>query len=308
MDFSRIKDFLAHELLAQVTLLFVGVGGAADFVLKCIRSGARKIKVYDPDRLEACNVTRTIFNSEDIGMYKVEALEKMARRIDPTVQIEAYPLDFLAMNDEEVDLHFQAATIIIMTTDNHLCQAKGNKAALRNNKPLLHGGWYPHGRVGEIFFQIPGVTPACYRCAVSSRYEQNELSLVPARSSQLSIFHGDLMNSYMGFVLMAMLHRGSEDWTHHEVIEDNEAQKRKRNSAWLDTSFFDYNFLQISVHPETNFLFDRAYSHLGNHAFNFQTYWQRIEPELPEFGFDYICPDCQGKLYQQTLTNEESTK
>jgi len=62
-----------------------------------------------------------------------------------------------------------------------------------------------------------------------------------------------------------------------------------------------HNFFQFKAHPlGGNQLFETAFDSLGTHTFNFMSYWQKVEPELKITGYDYDCPDCQGKLYALT--------
>jgi len=142
---------------------------------------------------------------------------------------------------------------------------------------------------------VPKHTPACFRCAVSPRYTANEKVQVEISSNANTIFHSELLDSYIGMITLAIAHRNHKG-------EDKE-------SSLLYQSLLDndgvlrYNFLQFKVHPlGGNPLFDTAYNDLRKTAQLFTPIWQRIDPELtPEYEQD--CLDCGGVLNEYLLTN-----
>src|SRR5205823_1388158 len=78
--------------------------------------------------------------------------------------------------------------------------------------PSLCAQVYQEGRGAEVTFTYPGVTPACHRCILSSRYEafleldyQNTVT-----SNGTPIFATTRLNAIKGFVTLALLHHGTD--------------------------------------------------------------------------------------------------
>lgn len=77
-----------------------GTGGIGSNVAAFLaRSGVRRFKLVDGDRVEASNLNRQFYFRDQIGRLKVEALAENLRRIAPDAQIEpvALRLDAAAM-------------------------------------------------------------------------------------------------------------------------------------------------------------------------------------------------------------------
>ena len=186
------------------------------------------------------------------------------------------------MNDKELDSIFGNADIILLLTDSFEAQAFGNKLALKYGIPAVWAGFYEKSRCAEIVFTIPGVTPACFRCAVSPRYEAQEASKeeITVSSGCNTMLHSQLLDSYVGMIVFAILHNDTEGFEY---------------SNWFGKEW-TRNLLQIKVHPsygnEDGTLFQRVFEGTGGRCPNFNAIWQEIEEEKPP---KYNrCPDCGG--------------
>jgi len=66
-----------------------GTGGIGSNVAVClIRSGVRRFKIVDFDRVDESNLGRQFYFHDQIGRFKVEVLAENLTRIAPDVQIE----------------------------------------------------------------------------------------------------------------------------------------------------------------------------------------------------------------------------
>lgn len=294
MDYSRIQDSVDMGIIKNSHIVVVGAGGSYSLVTSLARCGVGTLTVLDFDTVEETNIVRQGYKISDIGNYKVDALGKEVASINPEVQYTGITKNFLDMNDEELDAIFKEADLLLFLTDSFEAQAFGNIIALRYKKPALWSGWYAQSRTAELFFQVPDYTTACFRCAASSRYKANEEEEVKISSNSNTIFHSQLLDSFIGMMSLAILHRNT-----------NTADEKAMNEYEL---FWDslvpkdattpYNFFQFKAHPMGgNNLFGKAYSHLGMHSGIFMSYWQNAEAELMVTGYDYDCPDCQGQLH-----------
>lgn len=296
MNYSRITDSVDISLLQHTHIVVVGAGGSKQLILNLARTGIGTLTVLDIDKVDATNIVRQGYDQSDIGKYKVEALREKIERINPNTTYIGITQDFLSMTAKELDTIFKNADMLLFLTDAFKAQSFGNVLALKYLKPALWAGWYAKSRTAEVFFQIPQFTPACFRCAVSSRYLIQEKESVSISSECNTIFHSALLDSYIGILVLGILHRGASDQT-------------KESASFFkgllnDNGHLDWNFFQLKVHPDGgNPLFDMLFDPIGKSAQNFTSCWQRIEPELiPKY--DYDCPDCKGILLK--LINRSS--
>ena len=306
-NYSCIEEAVAIPLMDNARVVLGGAGGLATSAQDLARLGIEKLTVIDFDRVESSNLVRQSFEVADIGKYKVDALEEAIHRINPTVEFVGIKKRLQDLsNTEKVDT-FGTADLLILGTDSFHAQAYGNIVALEYGIPTIWAGWYEKSRTAELFFQIPGITPACFRCAASSRYIANEKEEIKVSSNANTILHSQILDCFIGFIALAILHRDC-----YSFPERSPVIVPTHESNWLVYNglgghrIWEHNFFQFKVHPlGGNPLFEKAYDRLGHNAFNFQSYWQKVEPELKSTGYDYDCPDCQGKLLALTQSHKK---
>ncbi len=261
------------------------------------RLGVGKITMIDFDKVEAANLSRQDFNYSDIGKYKVDAIREAIGQINRSVHFTGVRKKLQDLSEQEEKAIFCSASLIIFGTDSFAAQSYGNILALRYDIPAIWAGWYAHSRTAELFFQIPSVTPACFRCATSSRYKANEKKEVQVSSQSNTILHSQLLDTLIGFITLGIIHRSHS--------------KDRFESARFYTSLqkngvIDRNFFQFKAHPDGgNRLFDAAFENSSANTPVFQSFWQSVEPELKLTGYDYDCPDCMGKLLEMIPKDSE---
>lgn len=288
-DFSRIKGAVDLSLLKKIHIVDVGAGAAYSICDSLVRSGIGKLTVLDFDVVEESNIVRQGYETNDIGKKKVEALGAHLANVNTGTEYRGITENFLSMTDEELDEIFKDADLFLFLTDSFEAQSFGNILALRYQKPAIWAGFYEKSQAAEIGFTIPKITPSCFRCMVSPRYEaqNNSNEEIKVSSNCNTIFHSQLLDSFIGMLVMAILHN---DTTGFEF------------SNWFG-DYWDRNLIQIKVHPdygiEKGSLFQRVFASTEGRAFNFNAIWQKIEPEIPP---KYkLCPDCKGELASLVL-------
>ena len=191
----------------------------------------------------------------------------------------ALPDNFLELSDEALAPHARDADLLMFMTDSFHAQARGNRLALKHQKPAIFAMMYEGARACEITFTIPGVTPGCHRCATSGRYQayldegfENDIG-----SEGSFIFQTQALNSLIGILAMAILHRDTQGYEF---------------SGWFGEQW-ERNLIQTRLSPKYE---SRLFGQLNGHvpqAFAFDSIWQKIEPERPP-SYAYHCPDCGG--------------
>lgn len=300
MDYSRIQDSVDMELIKNSHIVIVGAGGSYSLATSLARTGIGKLTVLDFDVVEETNIVRQGYKQSDIGKFKVDALGEEVQSINSEVEYHGITKNFLEMNDEELDRIFSKADLLLFLTDSFKAQSFGNILALSFNKPAIWSGWYEGSRTAELFFQVPDYTTACFRCACSSRYIANEKQEIKASSNSNTIFHSMLLDSFIGKNCLAILHRSRNCFVSPLDLGLRKCHEfEKFWKGMLDKNDqVSYNFFQFKAHPfGGNSLFDKAYEHLGGNAQNFISYWQKADAELKINGYDYDCPDCNGRLH-----------
>lgn len=281
-NFSRIEGAVDIELLKNTHIVGVGAGGAYSLYDSLARFSIGHLTVLDFDEVEEVNIVRQGYETDQLDLKKVDALKAHLYKVNSGTSYQGITKNFLDMNDEELDQTFSDADILLFLTDSFEAQAFGNKLALKYQKPAVWAGYYERSQCAEIMFTIPGVTPACFRCAVSPRYEIQKQSQqeIAISSNCNTIFHSQLLDSYVGMITMAILHNRTSGYEY---------------SGWFG-EHWNRNLIQIKVHPEygteNGSLFQRVFEPTEGRCPNFNAIWQKIEEEKPP-KYDY-CPDCGG--------------
>ena len=281
-NYSRINGAVNIELLQQTHIIGVGAGGAYCLYESLARSAVGKLTVLDFDTVDDVNLTRQGYELHQIGKRKVDALGEHLKNVNQGLQYTGITKNFLDMDDKELDEIFGKGDFFLFLTDSFNAQAFGNKLALRYGKPAIWAGFYEKSQAAEIVFTIPGVTPACFRCAVSPRYEiqQESETEILISSGCNTIFHSQVLDAYVGMLMMAILHN---DVSGYEF------------SNWFGKQW-ERNLLQLKIHPsygtEMGSLFQRTFAATEGRTVTFNSVFQKIEAECPP---KYKpCPDCGG--------------
>lgn len=106
-----------QKLLSSATVVIVGAGGlGSNFANLFVRSGFKKVRLIDKDKIELSNLQRQLMYDEgDIGLYKAEVLAKKLSKVNSKVNIESIVCEFNSINATELLKGFD---IVIDATDN----------------------------------------------------------------------------------------------------------------------------------------------------------------------------------------------
>lgn len=300
---EKVQGCIDPELMHESHIFAVGSGGANGIYEDLFRVGLGKLTVIDFDTVEPSNLVTQGWQHQQIGCLKVHALAEnvanivMKSRISPFQRVQVFaenvasivpnaqgggkvvPLarNFLEMGEEELSTLAQDASLLMFMCDDFFAQARGNRLALKLQKPAIFAMMYEQARCCEITFMIPGVTPACHRCATSNRYkaylEEGFENTVGSQGSM--IFQTHMLNDLIGMITLAILHHGT---------------KGLEFSDWFGDTW-ERNFVQFRLNPKHQVgLFPKIYDRPQSVAF--EAIWQKVEHECPP---KYAsCPDCGG--------------
>lgn len=150
---SRNMGLLTEEEQTQIdekTLLIAGCGVGSLIAISAARLGFERFVLVDGDKVELSNINRQGYSSHDVGKFKVNALARRLRQINPHIQIKKYAV-FVDIKNAARLVH--KADIVIDSIDPDAGQAilAMHRAARREHKTIIQPtdvGW---GAMVQIF-------------------------------------------------------------------------------------------------------------------------------------------------------------
>lgn len=291
--FRRVRSAYDLDWLRTCRILYVGVGGAASFAEDNSRAGVEEHIFVDPDVVSEANIATQQVYRKDLGRPKVDCISGRLLDINPNVKTIALQRRFEEISDSELGClvreplwrHRPQRTLICALTDRFEPQARVNRVALHFGLPSLSAQVYREGRGAEITFTYPGVTPACHRCVLSSRYEaylergfRNDVT-----SDGTPIYATTRLNALKGMITMAILHHGISHPRWGRLLE----------------RIGNRNLVQIRMDPDIGTtlglgVFERVFGGGdGDRILLDEAVWLPQKPDCLANGYP-TCPDCGG--------------
>lgn len=235
LPFDKTAGSIDQDILQNSKVVIVGVGGANYICDYLTRSGVKEIHAVDFDTVSESNLVTQGYFIEDLGKSKVAALGERLQRINPDLDYQGYNKDFLKMSNREVRRLMKGTDLLLMMTDDFHAQAFGNRISLSLQVPTIFAIMYEKGRCSELTINIPGVTPACHRCATEERYQAYEAGYVnDVTSTGSTMAHTQSLNVPITLLSLAVLHRNS---------------RNLELGGWFGKTW-ERNLIQIRTHPE----------------------------------------------------------
>jgi adenylyltransferase/sulfurtransferase len=122
-------------------------------------AGVGHLRLVDFDKAELSNLNRQMLHwDEDVGRLKVESAREKLRRINPSIEVEAFSE---RIDESNVDSLVGEADGIVDCMDNFPTRYLLNKTSIRKSIPFFHAAI--HGMEARVTTFVPGET-ACFRC------------------------------------------------------------------------------------------------------------------------------------------------
>lgn len=289
--FNRVGGAYDLPLMKKSRVFVVGSGGSRDYTEQLVRCGIGEVVVCDPDTSSDTNIGTQFAYVSDIGRPKVDAIRDRLLDINPELVVRT-----VASRVQELDMHALTAllkhpfdgngppaqVILALHTDDFETQAFGNRVALHLGIPTVSAQVYQRGYGGEVTFTHPETTPACNRCALSSRYHAylNEGYVNQVTSHGTPIWSTTAVNALAGQVTMMVLHHCSD----HPRWKGMLAKAGNRN------------LIQMKFAEEFSLpAFERVYANANKKSmFIGETVWLPQLADHPDSNGCPVCPDCGG--------------
>ena len=147
-------------------VLIIGVGGLgcpiADYLA---RAGIGTIGVADFDKINLSNIHRqNLYNSKDVGKYKVDVVKEKIKSINPFTKIKTYKKKITNKNLNNIIKSFD---IIVDGSDNFKTKFLLNKYSIKYKKILIIGAISKFD--GHVFtFDFKNKKTPCLKCFYQS--------------------------------------------------------------------------------------------------------------------------------------------
>jgi molybdopterin/thiamine biosynthesis adenylyltransferase/rhodanese-related sulfurtransferase len=152
--------------LKAATVLLVGAGGLGSPVaLYLAAAGIGRIRIVDPDLVEASNLQRQVLHDEaGIGTPKVASAAAAIRALNPRVVVE--PVSS-ALDPSNASALLEGVSVAIDGSDNHAAREALNAACVRAGVPMVSAAIERfRGQVSVWWPAAPGHADApCWACA-----------------------------------------------------------------------------------------------------------------------------------------------
>ena len=158
-------DWFPQERVRAARIAVVGAGAVGNEVVKNLALlGAGAIDIFDFDRVELHNLTRSIFLREsDVGRAKAGAVAERATEVDPSVAVRAIEGDFWLTLALHRLRHYDCAVACV---DNFEARIRLNQMCLVAGVDLVNTGVDSRYAAVEVFPLSQPEPAACYECGL----------------------------------------------------------------------------------------------------------------------------------------------
>jgi adenylyltransferase/sulfurtransferase len=152
-----------QQRVRKTRILVIGAGALGNEILKLLALiGSGYTLVYDPDRIERSNLSRTVlFREADEGQGKAEVAVRRMREINADVKAHAYTENILVKAGLGV---FHWADVVIGAVDNREARVFINSMCARVGKKWVDGAIEALSGVVRVFDPKNG---PCYECTMN---------------------------------------------------------------------------------------------------------------------------------------------
>jgi len=160
---QTLIDWWDQARVRETRILVIGAGALGNEILKLLALiGSGWTLVYDPDRIERSNLSRSVlFRESDEGQPKAVVAVRQMREINPDVHGHAICENVLASAGLGV---FLWADVVIGAVDNREARVFINSACARTQRTWVDGAIEGLSGIVRVFAPHRG---ACYECTMN---------------------------------------------------------------------------------------------------------------------------------------------
>jgi molybdopterin/thiamine biosynthesis adenylyltransferase len=167
--FDRAEPLVGQ--LSSRTVVIAGLGSVGSRIAEDLaRAGAGRFVVIDPERVEAPNLSRSVYGVDDLDDFKTLAIERRLRSINPAVTVVAHSTSIGAAPLPDV---LAEADLVIGATDDMRDQLLLAHHAYAAGLPMVCCSMYRGARAGELIVTLPGADSPCVACCLGDGHAIN---------------------------------------------------------------------------------------------------------------------------------------
>tara|TARA_B100001250_G_C19668018_1_gene730183 strand:+ start:261 stop:1016 length:756 start_codon:yes stop_codon:yes gene_type:complete len=164
-----LKDvgIIGQKSIYKSKVLVIGAGGLgcpiADYLS---RAGIGNIGIVDFDKVNLSNIQRqSIYNSKDIGKFKVDVIKEKIKLVNPYTKIKKYKTK---ISEKNIDKIIKQYDFIVDGSDNFKTKFLLNKFSIKYKKKLVVGAISKYD--GHVFtFNFKKKNEPCLKCFYQSQ-------------------------------------------------------------------------------------------------------------------------------------------
>ena len=161
----NLIDWFSQDTITRSRIVVIGAGAVGNEVIKNLALlGVGEIAVFDLDRIEQHNLTRSVlFRESDVGQWKAEVAAERARQLDPNIKVTAFVGDFwLGLGLRRL----QDYDVVFCCVANFEARIRCNTLCLIAGVALINLGIDSRFGVVEAFRFAEDADAACYECGL----------------------------------------------------------------------------------------------------------------------------------------------
>ncbi len=160
---QQLIEWWDQGRVREARILVIGAGALGNEILKLLALiGVGDTLVFDPDRIERSNLSRTVlFRESDEGQLKADVAVRRMREINPEVRAHSIGDNVLLRGGLGV---FAWADVVIGAVDNREARVFINSACARTQRSWVDGAIESLAGVVRVFSPASG---ACYECTMN---------------------------------------------------------------------------------------------------------------------------------------------
>jgi len=168
--FSRNTGILESHIMREKCAFILGCGSVGSLIaLELARSGVGKFVLIDNDIIEYHNLCRHQCSVIDVGDYKVNAVAKRIKEINPTAIVHKIARVVEQTSRDIFDEYcLKDRSIIVGCADDRTADVYANLIAISYAAPFISIGCWERAFAGEIFYYLPNSNMPCYKCALGN--------------------------------------------------------------------------------------------------------------------------------------------
>jgi molybdopterin/thiamine biosynthesis adenylyltransferase len=172
------------DRLSGHEIAILGAGSVGSYLAYFMAVAGLVLHIIDFKKVEPKHLRgrRTIYTSDSLGLFKVEALKRKIESDRSGALVRTYPCNVSQFSASDLKAMFQRCLIVILAIDDPEQIVRVSDLAYAIVE-LMQVAMHARGRSSHIIISMPGLTP-CLRCTlqISSARDIHRLDSEPANS------------------------------------------------------------------------------------------------------------------------------